>query len=50
VILHLVTDRLRLMAGGGEESIACLLEQARFAVAAGIDVIQLGSRISKAAR
>jgi len=41
VILHLVTDRRRLAAGGEEESIACLLEQARFAVAAGIDVIQL---------
>ena len=41
MILHLVTDRRRLAAGGGEDAIRCLLEQVRFAVAAGIDVIQL---------
>jgi thiamine-phosphate pyrophosphorylase len=40
VILHLVTDRRRL-SGGGSEPVRCLVEQARFAVAAGIGVIQL---------
>jgi thiamine-phosphate pyrophosphorylase len=42
VILHLVTDRRRLC--GSHDEVArstCLIEQARFAVAAGLDVIQL---------
>jgi thiamine-phosphate pyrophosphorylase len=42
VILHLVTDRRRLAADTDETTgVECLVEQARFAVAAGIDVIQL---------
>ena len=42
MILHLVTDRRRLGPDQTEAArCACLLEQARFAVAAEIDVIQL---------
>ena len=42
MILHLVTDRRRLCPDDDEASrCACLLAQARFAVAAEIDVIQL---------
>ena len=45
MILHLVTDRVRLCADGDESARRdCLLSQARFAVAAGIDVIQLRER------
>lgn len=39
--LHLVTDRKRLCDGDEASRFACLLAQARFAVAAEIDVIQL---------
>jgi thiamine-phosphate pyrophosphorylase len=42
VILHLVTDRRRLAPTADQETAGrCLVEQARFAVAAGLDVIQL---------
>ncbi len=41
MILHLVTDRRRLSPDDEAASFSCLLEQARFAVAAEIDVIQL---------
>ena len=42
MILHLITDRRRLCPDEDEEARgACLLAQARFAVAAEIDVIQL---------
>ncbi|HUR35007.1 MAG TPA: thiamine phosphate synthase [Vicinamibacterales bacterium] len=42
MILHLVSDRRRLAPGAEAEAAArCLLEQARCAVAAGLDVIQL---------
>ena len=42
MILHLVTDRRRVCGRRDEAARgACLVEQARFAVAAGIDVIQL---------
>jgi len=40
--LHLVTDRRRLTDSGDEDArVRCLLEQARFAASAGIDVIQV---------
>jgi thiamine-phosphate pyrophosphorylase len=42
MILHLVSDRRRLAPGGDErQGVACLLEQARHAASAGVDVIQL---------
>ena len=42
VILHLVTDRRRLCGSRDEGARStCLIEQARFAAAAGVDVIQL---------
>ena len=45
MILHLVTDRRRLAPGAGVEAgLACLLEQARAAAAAGVDVIQVRER------
>jgi len=45
MILHLVTDRRRLAPAADDEgAMRCLLEQARHAVAAGIDVIQLRER------
>ncbi|MFN7984522.1 MAG: thiamine phosphate synthase [Vicinamibacterales bacterium] len=45
MILHLVTDRRRLCASADERTRqTCLLEQARHAVDAGIDVIQLRER------
>lgn len=45
MILHLITDRRRLAPGVPErEAARCLAEQARAAVDAGIDVIQLRER------
>lgn len=46
MILHLVTDRLRIAAAGGTEADArrCLLQQLDYAVAAGIDVVQIRER------
>jgi thiamine-phosphate pyrophosphorylase len=45
VILHLVTDRRQLAPGaGGLEAVACVVDQARHAVAAGVDVIQIRER------
>ena len=45
MILHLVTDRCRLASGTGAVSCdACLLSQVRYAVSAGIDVIQVRER------
>lgn len=45
MILHLVTDRRRLAPGRSDaDAVACLVEQAGYAVAAGIDVIQLRER------
>lgn len=45
MILHLVTDRRRLAPGAGvDEALACLLEQAQAAAAAGVDVIQVRER------
>jgi thiamine-phosphate pyrophosphorylase len=44
VILHLVTDRRRLATGAAADLEACLLRQARFAVDAGVDVIQIRER------
>jgi len=42
VILHLVTDRRRLTPAADEEARArCVIEQAGFALSAGIDVIQV---------
>lgn len=43
--LHLITDRRRLApAAGTEAALACLVRQAEYAVAAGIDVIQVRER------
>jgi thiamine-phosphate pyrophosphorylase len=45
VILHLVTDRRRLAPNADDETAGrCLVDQARFAAAAGLDVIQLRER------
>jgi thiamine-phosphate pyrophosphorylase len=44
MILHLITDRRRLGAGSEAALEACLAQQARFAVNAGIDVIQIRER------
>ena len=45
MILHLITDRMRLCPDGDEAArSACLRAQARYAVAAGIDVIQVRER------
>jgi thiamine-phosphate diphosphorylase len=45
MILHLVTDRRRLAPGASEPAAeSCLVEQARYAVAAGIDLIQVRER------
>jgi thiamine-phosphate pyrophosphorylase len=42
VILHLVTDRRRLLVAGTEEARrACLLEQIRRAIDAGVDAVQI---------
>jgi thiamine-phosphate diphosphorylase len=44
-MLHLVTDRRQLAPGASADSAAsCLIEQARYAVAAGIDMIQVRER------
>jgi thiamine-phosphate pyrophosphorylase len=45
VILHLVTDRRQLAPGAARsEALACVLEQARHAVGAGVDVMQIRER------
>ena len=45
MILHLVTDRRRLAPESDARSwLACLLSQVRYAVAAGIDLIQVRER------
>ena len=45
MILHLVTDRLRLAPGADQDTAAeCLIQQARYAANAGIDVIQVRER------
>lgn len=45
MILHLITDRRRLAPDAApDDAVRCLLEQARAAVAAGIDVIQVRER------
>lgn len=45
MILHLVTDRRRLApAAAPSDATACVVEQARFAIDAGIDVIQVRER------
>lgn len=45
MILHLVTDRLRLAPGTSDaDALECLLRQVAYAVAAGVDVIQLRER------
>ena len=49
MILHLVTDGRRLGAAGDGAIDACLAHQARFAVDAGIDVIQVRERHLEAA-
>lgn len=45
MIVHLVTDRRRLSPGGSPaDSWRCLLQQARWAIEAGVDVIQIRER------
>ena len=45
MIVHLVTDRRRLSATGSPMEIrGCLLQQARYAVDAGVDVLQIRER------
>jgi thiamine-phosphate pyrophosphorylase len=46
VIAHLISDRLRLARGADDPSQAlrCLVKQARYAVEAGVDVIQVRER------
>jgi thiamine-phosphate diphosphorylase len=45
MILHLVTDRRRLAQGAADAgTLDCLFDQIRFAVAAGLDVIQIRER------
>lgn len=45
MIVHLVTDRRRLFPGGSSSDAGkCLLRQARWAIAAGIDLIQIRER------
>lgn len=51
MILHLVTDRRRLSAGGADVASArrCLVEQARHAIEAGVDYVQVRERDLEAA-
>lgn len=50
MILHLVTDRRRLLPAGGDAALdECLVRQARYAADAGIDVIQVRERDLEAA-
>ncbi len=49
MIIHLVTDRHRLSpAGRGETIWQCVVRQARYAIDAGVDVIQIRERESEA--
>ena len=51
LILHLVTDRRRLSPSAGEEEArACLLRQIAWAVAAGVDAVQVRERELEAAQ